>query len=772
MASRAAIPGPPLDAHLQFTNTNLGKELKMNGVIHTYNDLYREVEQADRLYEDREELSKDEDQYCSNMLLLKAYGLHRIAAKPEVFPCKDLFSHAINFCELEKGWLVSPTGTVAVIIGSVFRDLYKMPCLDMVYTVESTTTFFKEKDTVKEVLRGWTEDAIKIKRRPSIDYPILYFRKGVRIGMDMLNRLWGKADTNQVDQLWVPLLGFIIAQDKKPDFAEILSYNLHQIWKTTKEGNSFFMDSYVVDACCASLRFGHPQFPKWCHPSEVPIHVLFEPLYIYKYYCFIITICEYFYPMDHTIIKVEGVLIAPHKLPMHVLDRLVAFEVASQCLLGVAGRLGQPWPNLGRKWIPWTCQEKLSGECVILSIGFRITCWEYVLQRVQEVDDARREREDADDTEEALTRNILRGLPTRDDLIPDLPEATPVPPPKPVLIPSGIPDPAVAMPFPKLPKGGRSEWFAKQLAKAEATGGVVMKPPELILEYDKATSNLKKITKRRVRTGSQVLTIQMEENVLSLTHKRKRGAQSKELGDEELAVDPVSIVRSANRMMEEAMERMHLELVHGKDKVTAPSSMGVEITNSIRELYKSYSYQRKCVGQKLACVVGWEYSLGNTQQTIRVCSLKRQSLAGQRWVTSNKRVRRFYPHRIRIKCHLGGVLWDFLLEAIIRGGKGRVSARLSKVAKTEEQGNEAQSSEPFSTDRPIIEQIDKDTPMHDDERDQRKKGGRGREERKKEKRKKKWEKEERDPARENLWGFLQSRGLPENVLPDPHPILY
>ena len=61
------------------------------------------------------------------------------------------------------------------------------------------------------------------------------------------------------------------------------------------------------------------------------------------------------------------------------------------------------------------------------------------------------------------------------------------------------------------------------------------------------------------------------------------------MGDEELASDPVSIVRSANRMMEEAMERIHLELVHGRDKITAPPLMGVEITKSIRELYKSFT---------------------------------------------------------------------------------------------------------------------------------------------------------------------------------------
>lgn len=47
-------------------------------------------------------------------------------------------------------------------------------------------------------------------------------------------------------------------------------------------------------------------------------------------------------------------------------------------------------------------------------------------------------------------------------------------------------------------------------------------------------------------------------------------------------------------------------------------------------------------------------------------------------------------------------------------------------------------------------------------------------ERKEKKRKKEEDEEnkERDPARGNLWGFLQSRGLPGNVLPDSHPIMY
>lgn len=199
----------------------------MGDIIRTYNDLYHEVERADKLYIDREEILEDEGHYKSDMLSLKASGLHCIAAKPEFFPCKDLFSYALNFCKLKKGRLASPIGTIIVIMGSILCDLYKMPRPDMVYTIESTTTFLKGKDSVKEVLRDWAKYPTKIKHRSSIDYPISYFRKGVRIGMAMLNRLWGKADTDLVDQLWVPLLGDIIMHDKKLDFAELLAYNLH-----------------------------------------------------------------------------------------------------------------------------------------------------------------------------------------------------------------------------------------------------------------------------------------------------------------------------------------------------------------------------------------------------------------------------------------------------------------------------------------------------------------------------------------------------------------
>eukprot|EP01018_Ginkgo_biloba_P005475 Gb_18082 [translate_table: standard] len=507
----------------------------MNDVICTYNDLYHEVEWEDRLYANWEELLEDEDQYKSGMLALKASGLHRIAAKPKVFLCKDLFTHAINFCRLEKGLLASLVGMLAIIMGSIFHDLYKMPKTDIVYTVEFVVIFLKGKDFVKEVMRGWAEDPAKIKRQSTINYLISYFIKRIRVSMEMLNRLWGKANINRVDQLWASLLGEIIVHDKKLDFVELLSYNLHQNWEIIKRGKSFFMASYIVDSCCASLRFNHSQIPKWPHSSGAPIHTLFNPLYIYKYHHFITAICEYFYPMvyraicetemprlsaqvrddlsnigawwffkDHTVIQVEGVLTAPKMLP--------------------------------------------------------------------EVDDACMEEEEVEEIDEVLTRSLLRGIPTNETMILDPTKTTT--------------DPSTSTDTPHL-----------QLARAEAIGGVMAKPPEVTLEYEKAISSLKKVTRRRIKIGGQVPTIQTKENMLSLTRKRKRETRGKDLGDEELVADLVSIVRLANKMSEESVERMHLDLTQDRDKIMALPSMGAEIIGLIKELYRSFTRAEEARGR-------------------------------------------------------------------------------------------------------------------------------------------------------------------------------
>eukprot|EP01018_Ginkgo_biloba_P017444 Gb_09493 [translate_table: standard] len=647
--------------------------------------------------------------YKSDMMSLKASGLHWIATRPEVFPCKDLVATTMNFCVLERGLLASRARTLAIITGSVFQDLYKMPQPDLVYDAESAKAFLKGRDLVKGVLRDWAKDPDTFKRKTHIDYPVSHFGRGIRIGMVLLNRLWGMANTNHVNQHWVLLLGEIIINDKKPDFAEVLAYTLHQNWEITQGGKSFFMASYEVDACYAFLSFGHPQFPEWPHSSGGPIHVLFDALYIYKYQQHMATICNHFYPVvyraihgiemprlsghvrndlsnlgawwffeDFTIIRVEGLrggkeMQARHPKAIPAPPILHREHVLSELAIPREGREGVEGMNLPhrdpkRQWDPFSeVQQHLAAIHD---------------KRIQAARDARPPEEDAEETDEVLARRLLGGLPTRKIVVqpPIETTATPstssiIPPPhvirqtsttsraspsastskttsivqaldvatppvvslsveSPVTIsintapsapsqlftpdtttslnttlqgasPSPLPprpskqQPSFPQHHPHLPlpgpfkstllkppiwrslastiatgtpgisltaplstqHGGMPVMHPIDLAKAEKVGSTPPKAPEVTLEYDKVTSILKKVTRRKVKTGGQVTTIQTEENLLSLTRKRKRKARGTGMEDEELIANPISIVTSANKVDEWGSKLATLENV-------------------------------------------------------------------------------------------------------------------------------------------------------------------------------------------------------------------
>lgn len=70
-----------------------------------------------------------------------------------------------------------------------------------------------------------------------------------------------------------------------------------------------------------------------------------------------------------------------------------------------------------------------------------------------------------------------------------------------------------------------------QLAQVEKIDTMTPRQPEVTLEYDKATNILNKVTKRSIKIGEQVTTFQTEENLLSLTRKRKMEAKSTSMDD-------------------------------------------------------------------------------------------------------------------------------------------------------------------------------------------------------------------------------------------------
>eukprot|EP01018_Ginkgo_biloba_P026719 Gb_11436 [translate_table: standard] len=264
--------------------------------------------------------------------------------------------------------------------------------------------------------------------------------------------------------------------------------------------------------------------------------------------------------------------------------------------------------------------------------------WEEVQQRIQVAQRACSGEEESEETDEVLARQLLRGLPTgRIEVQSPITTTASLfsssipPPPHVTLQETGTTSQAnTSISLPKTPgtvrtsRGhpthhylfelgrtphidpidiahledaqsatsqstvSRSQWIQMQLANAEEMGLATPKPPEVILEYDRATNSLKRVTKRKIMIGAYVTTFQTEENLLSLTRKRKRTTWSTDMDDRELIADPVCIVLLANKMSEKAVERMQLELAQSWDRIVAPPSMGAEITCSIKDLYQSF----------------------------------------------------------------------------------------------------------------------------------------------------------------------------------------
>eukprot|EP01018_Ginkgo_biloba_P035809 Gb_01042 [translate_table: standard] len=708
-----------------FTDTHFGWECLGDKNLKNYNGIYHEVEKAENLYAVEGEISEDDADYKSDLLLIKASSLHKIAAKLEVFPYKELFYKSLTNCVLEKGILGSPAGNVSIISGSVFFELYKMPQPDMVYNADSTKAFLKGKDIVKTTLKDWACNPNTFKKRAHLDYPISHFRRGIRIGMMLLNKLYGAANIDHVNQYWIPLLGEIIMNDRKPDLLEAITGD-----DMPKTSEAVRKDLKLIGA--------------------------------------------WWYFQDATIIRVEGTLIPPTTLPLYVHDRLVALEVARQCNYGMARTCKttnqKPYPFLPFKidkgvircWDPYSkVKEHLKSIQDKVGIVYQhqiseedqfYLCpedWEEVEFRIRyaqeslgtssqtHAKDVAIEEADAKETNEVIKQKLLSGLPTRllevqlpstsiaatvstlalsttstsnssvtgsssvgpnIAITPPGSRSSPIPPiPSPLptssslssttvvpeeeevhkslgmettlsfdliagiklppffsLKPSlrgpfivGLPTPplsltspltisqsaldtsaAISVPTPAFTPPtttgsweyqlrsslsaskasialgfsdpffttkestmtlttisstlsqsqvatppassaqamSKQEWIQMQLAKVKRVDTTTPRHPNN-LEYDKSTSSLKRFTKRRIKTREQVALLQTKENLLSLTRKRKRGTKAASIDDRVLVVDPVSIVRSANKMFEEAIERMQKELLQAHDKI-------------------------------------------------------------------------------------------------------------------------------------------------------------------------------------------------------------
>lgn len=69
----------------------------------------------------------------------------------------------------------------------------------MVYNENLAKAFIKRKGIVKILLKYWTYNHITFKRRSHLNYPISQFKRGIKIRMMLLNKLYSATDTNHMN---------------------------------------------------------------------------------------------------------------------------------------------------------------------------------------------------------------------------------------------------------------------------------------------------------------------------------------------------------------------------------------------------------------------------------------------------------------------------------------------------------------------------------------------------------------------------------------------
>ena len=112
----------------------------------------------------------------------------------------------------------------------------------------------------EQVVKSWLQD-------PMLDipvslpaYPVSWFREPFSLLCAMICRLYGLTNCSPFQAKWVPLANHILLTGHPFNWAQILSFNLHEeIEKYERTPDnlkpSFYMSRFVMDAFCALTAF-------------------------------------------------------------------------------------------------------------------------------------------------------------------------------------------------------------------------------------------------------------------------------------------------------------------------------------------------------------------------------------------------------------------------------------------------------------------------------------------------------------------------------------
>ena len=107
-------------------------------------------------------------------------------------------------------------------------------------------------------------------------YPVSWFREPLSLTCAMICRLYGLPNCSSFQAKWVPLANHILLTGHWFNWAQILSFNLHEeIEKYERTHDNckpyFYMSGFVMDAFCASISFPTLNW-NWTEKSP-PVHI-------------------------------------------------------------------------------------------------------------------------------------------------------------------------------------------------------------------------------------------------------------------------------------------------------------------------------------------------------------------------------------------------------------------------------------------------------------------------------------------------------------------
>eukprot|EP01018_Ginkgo_biloba_P033112 Gb_37952 [translate_table: standard] len=651
MAPKTAASELPIIFKLQFTDTHFGWECLANKNLKNYNDVYHEVEKSESLYVE-EEISEDDVEYKSDLMLIKAAGLHKIAAKPEVFPCKDLFCKSLANCTLERGILGSPAGNVAIISGlygaadTDHGNQYWVPLLGeiimndrkpdlsegylkligawwyfenaTIIRVEGTLVpptalpvYVPDRLMALEVARqrnyGVERRCKMVNQKP---YPFLPFKIG-----DFYFQNWPALEKyareietmnlkgKGVMRCWDPYgkvrehlksiqdkesedtSSQTHAEDVETEEVEIeetnevlkqklLSGLLSGLLEVQLPSTSVAMVSSL--APFTTSTFGSDiTLPSSVGPDATIVSHIATPS-VFKIPPPGSMLSPFTPPLSSTTTPLVLVPISPtpssSTTSVLVLCTTSTFTSSSQST------------SLTTEVVATVSTVSLPLLCLSTSSFLPSTT---TVSRGEEVHKSQ-------EMETTLPLDLSIGIRVSPfiSLQPSLwSSPTFIVPPPPVSLTSPLTisqstlDTSaaitlVALGFSNLVFTTEESTMASAIDSSTLSSTITtttmlsavdspvsLQHLEVTLEYDKSTSSLKKVTKRKIKIGEQVTVLQIEENLLSLTKKRKRGTKGAGMDVRELTADLVYIVRSTNKMSKEAVERMQMELSQAHDKI-------------------------------------------------------------------------------------------------------------------------------------------------------------------------------------------------------------